>query len=145
MRRRYTRRGQKPIGVIANINVTPMVDLVLILLIIFMTAAPLATSMIAVQLPKTTHAPASKPSQNRPLVISLDAEGKLYLNEAPMTPQELNARLMQTDKKERVFFRADKALAYEKVIGMIDTIKQSGIENVALVTQTGNKHEEKAR
>ncbi len=124
---------------LAEINVTPMVDVMLVLLIIFMVAAPLMTSGVTVDLPKASAAPLSQDSE--PLTISVNAEGKIYLQDAELGLPDLAPRLASlSDNKldRRIFVRGDKGLAYGRIMEIMATITQGGFTKVALLAeQTG--------
>jgi biopolymer transport protein ExbD len=117
-----------------EINVTPFIDVILVLLIIFMVAAPLATVDIAVDLPGATAQPTPRPDQ--PIFLSLKADGSLALGDATVTPETLPQALDQAsggDKTQRVFLRGDKAVAYDSVMQTLDALRGAGYLKVALV------------
>ncbi len=124
---------------LAEINVTPLVDVMLVLLIVFMVAAPLMTSGVNVDLPKTSAAPLSQDSE--PLTVSLNAEGKVFLQDTETGIPELVAKLQAiADGKQdrRIYVRGDKGIAYGKVMEVMATITQGGFTKVALLAeQTG--------
>ncbi len=117
---------------LAEINVTPLVDVILVLLIIFMVSAPMMQSGIDVNLPETTTGAALEEQR---VVITLTADKKLYINNDIIHPELFADRMtkLATLKKE-VFLKADKTLPYGEVIRLIGRLKKAGIENVALVT-----------
>lgn len=117
---------------LAEINVTPLVDVILVLLIIFMVSAPMMQSGIDVNLPETTTGAALEEQR---VVITLTADKKLYINNDIIHPKLFTERMkkLATLKKE-VFLKADKTLPYGEVIRLIGRLKKAGIENVALVT-----------
>ncbi len=124
---------------LAEINVTPLVDVMLVLLIVFMVAAPLMTSGVPVDLPKTSAAPLSQDSE--PLTVSVNSEGKIYLQDTEATLPELVSKLQAiSDNKSdrRIFVRGDKGIAYGRVLEVMATITQGGFTKVALLAeQTG--------
>jgi len=124
---------------LAEINVTPLVDVMLVLLIVFMVAAPLMTSGVPVDLPKTSAAPLNQDSE--PLTVSLTAEGKVFLQESETSIPDLVTKLQAiSDNKtdRRIFVRGDKGIAYGKVLEVMATITQGGFTKVALLAeQTG--------
>ena len=132
---RPTRR-YKPMS---EINVTPLVDVMLVLLIVFMVAAPLMTSGINVDLPKTSAAPLSQDAE--PLTVAMNAEGKIYLQDTELQLPDLVTKLEaisdgKTDR--RIYVRGDKGLAYGKVMEVMAIITQGGFTKVALLAeQTG--------
>ncbi len=134
--------GHKPRGryrPLAEINVTPLVDVMLVLLIVFMVAAPLMTSGVTVDLPKTNAAPLSQDSE--PLTVSLNGEGKLFLQESEVQLPELVTKLQaiaQNKPDRRIFVRGDRGIAYGRVMEVMATITQGGFTKVALLAeQTG--------
>ena len=126
---------------LAEINVTPLVDVMLVLLIVFMVAAPLMTSGVPVDLPKTSAAPLSQDAD--PLTVSVNAEGKIFLQDAEATLPELVSKLQAiSDNKSdrRIFVRGDKGIAYGRVLEVMATITQGGFTKVALLAeQTGGQ------
>lgn len=128
-------RGRKR-AVMADINVTPMVDVMLVLLVIFMVTAPLLTAGVSVNLPKAK-AKAISQQDNKPLEISLDAKGNIYIADIRMTPEELNEKLRGVAAESpdlRVYIRADQRLDYGKVMGVMAAVNMAGFTKIALVT-----------
>ena len=125
---------------LAEINVTPMVDVMLVLLIIFMVTAPLMTSGVSVDLPKTNAQPLN--SDSEPLTVSIKADGSIFLQEQAVDVGELVARLQaiaQNNADRRIFVRGDKDLAYGRIMEVMGTINQGGFTKVALLAeQTGS-------
>ena len=124
---------------LAEINVTPLVDVMLVLLIVFMVAAPLMTSGVTIDLPKASAAPLSQDSE--PLTISVNAEGKIYLQETEVQLSDLAPKLAaMSDNKldRRIFVRGDKGVAYGRIMEVMGAITQGGFTKVALLAeQTG--------
>lgn len=128
----------------AEINVTPFVDVMLVLLIIFMITAPLLTQGIDVELPKADAKPLDAPTdeQDLPLVLSIDADGNLYLNagddeEKPIAAQELVARtraVLTQRPATRVFVKADQSVPYGRVVYAMVLLQQGGAESVGFIT-----------
>jgi biopolymer transport protein TolR len=120
----------------AEINVTPMVDVMLVLLIVFMVAAPLLTVGVPIDLPKTK-ADTLK-GQDEPLSITVNAQGKIYLQETEIANvDELVPRLAaiaQNKKDTRIFVRGDRAINYGRVMEVMGMINGAGFTQVALVT-----------
>ena len=117
-----------------EINVTPFIDVMLVLLIIFMVAAPLATVDIPVDLPVSNAAPAPKPE--RPVHLSLQADGTLTVNAEPVTLDTLGAtivRVTEEDREQRVFLRADKAVVYDDIMRAMNVLRGAGYVHIALV------------
>lgn len=118
----------------SEINVTPMVDVMLVLLVIFMVTAPLLTVGVAVDLPKSA-APTLK-GADEPLVVSLNSKGQVFLMETEVKPAELAPRLTAISKgapDRRIFIRADKAVNYGRVMEVMGLISAGGFTKVALV------------
>jgi biopolymer transport protein TolR len=128
------RRGRyRPL---AEINVTPMVDVMLVLLIIFMVTAPLMTSGVSVDLPKTNAAPLN--SDSEPLTVSIKADGSIFLQEQGVAVADLVSKLQAIAKnnpERRIFVRGDKDLAYGRIMEVMGTITQGGFTKVALLAQ----------
>jgi len=134
-RARARRRSnhQKPMS---EINVTPMVDVMLVLLIIFMVAAPLLTVGVPLELPKT-RAEALPVEQEAPLTINLDAEGRIYIQKTEVGAENLVAKLtaIQTERQtDKVFLRADRSLDYGVVMQIMGALSAGGFRNIGLVT-----------
>ncbi len=134
-RRRRRRRNQQ----MSEINVTPFVDVMMVLLIIFMVAAPLVTVGVPVELPKT--AAASLPSeQEEPLAVTLTAEGLVQIQTTEVTDEEIVPRLraiLSERTSDRVFLRADGSIPYARVVTIMGALNAAGITNIGLVTDTG--------
>jgi biopolymer transport protein TolR len=124
---------------LAEINVTPLVDVMLVLLIIFMVTAPLMTSGVPVDLPKANAQPINNDSE--PLTVSMNAEGKVFLQDQEVTLEGLVPKLQEIAKnnpERRIFVRGDKDIAYGKIMQVMGTITQGGFTKVALLAeQTG--------
>jgi biopolymer transport protein ExbD/biopolymer transport protein TolR len=119
---------------LAEINVTPLVDVMLVLLIISMLAAPMLQRGINLQLPATQSA--SEISEAR-FVVSVDREARIRINDRPVHPELLQERMKSlalTHPSETVFLRADKTLPYGEVLLIMDKIRTAGVTRVALVT-----------
>jgi len=116
---------------LAEINVTPLVDVVLVLLIIFMVAAPMMKSGIDINLPKTS---AGKPIEENKTVITLKKNGELLIDDKEIHPGIFEEKIKKIAKiKNEVFLQADQSVPYGKVIKLIGIMKKNGIENVSLV------------
>ena len=126
------RRGRyRPL---AEINVTPLVDVMLVLLIIFMVTAPLMTSGVSVDLPKTTSQPLNTDSE--PLTVSINAQGAIFLQEDPVDLTDLVAKLQaiaQNNPERRIFVRGDKSNTYGRIMEVMGTITEGGFTKVALL------------
>ena len=128
------RRGRR--APIADINMTPFIDVMLCLLIIFMVAAPLLTAGVPLDLPKSE---ANALNQEKdPLTISVDAKGDIYLQETKVTLDEVVPKLTsiaQQGYEERVFVRGDKGISYGQVMQVMGRISGAGFKKVALITE----------
>ena len=121
---------------LAEINVTPLVDVMLVLLIIFMVTAPLMSTAVNVDLPKVATTPINQDSE--PLTVSIDATGQVYLQDQKVDLPELVAKLQalsQNDKDRRIFVRGDKANQYGRIIEVMGTIVQGGFTKAALLSE----------
>jgi biopolymer transport protein TolR len=125
--------GYRPM---AEINITPMVDVMLVLLIIFMVAAPLMVTGVPIELPKTT---AAKLGQSKkPMVVTLTSEGKIQIRNDFVTREELIPKLREIRANEGdavVYVRADKKNAYGDVMDILGDVGQSGFGRVSLLSQ----------
>lgn len=133
---RARRGGRGSYRPMSDINVTPFVDVMLVLLVVFMVAAPLLTVGVPVDLPRTEAS--QMVGQDEPLVVSVNAKGEVYLQETPITLEQLVPRLVaitQNKKDTRIFVRGDRAIAYGKVMEVMGTVNLAGFSRVALVTQ----------
>ncbi|MBA4789320.1 MAG: protein TolR [Rhizobiales bacterium] len=132
--RRSRRRGSG--AVISEINVTPMVDVMLVLLIIFMVSAPLLTVGVPIDLPQTA---AKSMDQNKdPITVSVNDKGQIYIGDAEVTYADLVTKLQSVTKgnmDERIFVRGDKKVDYGTVMRVMGRLSGSGFKRVALVTE----------
>jgi biopolymer transport protein TolR len=134
-RRGGRRGGRKGGGPISEINVTPLVDVMLVLLIIFMVAAPLMTVGVPIDLPET--AAKEMNADTQPITISVDKDGKIFLQETPVEIDEVVAKLQaiaKTGYEERIFMRGDTNAAYGTVMQVMANISSAGYKNIGLVT-----------
>ncbi|WP_347822151.1 protein TolR [uncultured Planktomarina sp.] len=133
---RRRRRRSRPV---AEINVTPFVDVMLVLLIVFMVAAPLLTVGVDVDLPKT--AAGALPSESEePLTVTLTAEGAIVIQTTETPETEFLTRLRgiaQERADDKVFLRADGAIAYARVMQIMGAMNAAGFGNIGLVTDLG--------
>ena len=135
-RRRGRRRRSQPM---AEINVTPFVDVMMVLLIIFMVAAPLLTVGVPVELPRTA-AGALPGETEEPLTITLTAEGRIQIQTTDVPRDQLVARLRAIAaerQSDQVFLRADGAIPYAQVMQVMGALNAGGFSDVGLVTDTG--------
>ncbi len=134
------RRGVPRYGAMADINMTPFIDVMLVLLIIFMVAAPLLASGVPIDLPQTKAAALN--IDQKPISISIDEKGDLFLNDQPTKPEELIAKLQVLAKAgfdERLYVRGSKSVNYGRVAEIMTLITSSGYKKVALVTEQSTK------
>ena len=121
---------------LSEINVTPMVDVMLVLLIVFMVAAPLMTSGINVDLPKASANPV--PQDSDPITVSVDSQGTIYLGDTPVELPDLVTKLqaLAQDKPDRrIFVKGDRVLNYGRVMEVVANIAQGGFTKVALLAE----------
>ena len=120
----------------AEINVTPLVDVVLVLLIIFMVTAPLMQRGIDVDLPRTVSQTAD---QDERTVVSIDKDGKIFIGDVQVPMEDLSEQIRQRavgkENQHAVFLRGDKTLRYEVIMQVMDEMKRSGVPTIGLVTE----------
>ena len=126
--------GKDELDEVHEINVTPFIDVMLVLLIIFMVAAPLATVDISVDLPASTAE--QQPRPDKPVFVTVKSDLSLALGDTVVARDGLGGALMQAtqgDKDARIFLRADKAVAYGELMDVMNLLRSSGFLKVALV------------
>ena len=126
-------RGQDKLP-LSNINVTPFVDVMLVLLVIFMVTAPIIQQGVEVNLPQAKASPVV--GEAEPLIVSISREGRVYLNDNEVTPAELRTKLQairNLDAQKPVYLRADRDVRYGSVITTIGEIKGAGIERLGMI------------
>jgi biopolymer transport protein TolR len=136
---RLTRRRRRPR--MSEINVTPFVDVMLVLLIVFMVTAPLLTVGVTVDLPETRSSPL--PGQDEPLTVSVTRDGSVYLQESAIAIEELGPRLQAITERSpdaRIFVRGDRVIDYGRVMQVVGTIHAAGFTRVALVTDADEEN-----
>jgi biopolymer transport protein TolR len=124
------------VGSIAQINVTPLVDVMLVLLVIFMVTAPIIQQGVSVELPKTRAAALS--AADEPLVVGIAENGKIYLNDNLIALDELRGKLVaiaQARPDRQVLLRADRRVAYGEVVRVIAAVKEAGVSRLGMVTE----------
>lgn len=129
----------------SEINITPMVDVMLVLLVIFMVAAPMMTTGVTVDLPQSAANPVA--GQDEPLTISITSDGKVYVQKSPVALKDLKAKLsaVTNEKKDtRIFVRGDKSVDYGKIMLVVGEINSAGFSKVALITD-GNGPADKGK
>jgi biopolymer transport protein TolR len=132
--RRRRRRGKR--GAINEINMTPFIDVMLVLLIIFMVAAPMMTAGVPLDLPQTKAAPLN--SDAKPVTLSIKATGQVFLGETELTDEAIVGKLAEVSKAgfdERIFVRGDKKVDYGRVAQVMSIVTTAGYKRVALVTE----------
>jgi biopolymer transport protein TolR len=135
-------RGARKRRLMGEINVVPYIDVMLVLLVIFMVTAPLLTQGIDVQLPQAAADPIVTPQNQEPLVLSIDADGDLYLNvgddeDAPLAAErivELASAVLRRNPKTPVLVKADQRVAYGAVVQAMVLLQQAGAANVGFLT-----------
>ncbi len=130
------RRGVPRYGAMADINMTPFIDVILVLLIIFMVAAPLLTTGVSVDLPRASATALNV--ERKPIAVSLNEQGQLYVMDEPIADADLVAKLQaasQSDVDQRIYLRASKAVPYGRVAEIMAAVTTAGYKKVALVTE----------
>jgi len=133
-------RGRGRYRAMADINVTPLVDVMLVLLIVFMVTAPMLTSGVNVDLPKTNAQPLN--ADATPLTVTISADGQLHLGDSAVLPGDLVAQLQSAssnDNTRRIFVRGDKAVNYGQVMQVMSSIQQGGFSKVAMLVEQTQK------
>jgi biopolymer transport protein TolR len=139
--RRGSRRGGGRGGPISEINVTPLVDVMLVLLIIFMVAAPMMTTGVPIDLPQTQAGALN--AQTQPITISVKASGEVFIQETAIPVTEIAAKLQAiatTGYNERIFVRGDGQAPYGTIADVMSRIQEAGYKNIGLVTQQKQDH-----
>jgi biopolymer transport protein TolR len=127
--------------VMADINVTPLVDVMLVLLIIFMIAAPMLHQGIEVALPRAEAQPLQMRMED-PLVLSIDRDGKIFLRETPVEIEDLIEQVKaQTETRgdDAVFLKGDRDVPYGRIVEVLDVLHRGGIVHVGMVTDQPKK------
>jgi biopolymer transport protein TolR len=137
--RRRRRRGRRG-GAINEINMTPFIDVMLVLLIILMVAAPLMTVGVPLDLPQTKAAPLNVDA--KPVTLSIKASGQIFLGETELTDETIVGKIAEVAKQgfdERIFVRGDKKVDYGRVAQVMSIVTSAGYKHVALVTEPDQK------
>jgi biopolymer transport protein TolR len=122
--------------IISDINVTPFVDVMLVLLIIFMATAPMMVQGVNVSLPEATTKPLV--SKEEHLLITLDKGGNIYINDYKVAPEQLQVKIkkiLEGHSGQEVYLRADKNISYGAVVTLMSEIKEAGVEKLGMVTE----------
>ena len=134
----FQRQSSDPFDHLADINVTPLVDVMLVLLIIFMVTAPMLHQGISVALPKTATTNLRSGLED-PIVLSISRDGLYYINETPVARGLLKDRLraiLRNHKEKAVLLKADRSLSYGTVVETLDLLNRMGIESLGMITDT---------
>ncbi|KKB07389.1 ExbD/TolR family protein [Devosia chinhatensis] len=127
-------RRRKKSGVISEINITPMVDVMLVLLIIMMVAAPMMTAGVSVDLPRT--AAGEMPSQTRPITVAVTPEGAIFVDENPVSEAQLLTSVSElATPEDRIFLRGDTTANYGTVMRVMGMLSAAGYSKIGLVTE----------
>jgi biopolymer transport protein TolR len=124
----------------SEINVTPLVDVMLVLLVIFMVTAPLVAAHLRIQLPAAPGAIKPKPETMPPLRLTLDTRGQVFLNDQPIKPAFMPAllkRTAQNNPQTEVHLRVDEAVPYGKMVQLLGLVHAAGLDRVSFVVQQG--------
>ena len=128
-------------GLNSDINVTPLVDVMLVLLIIMMLIAPLLQQGVAVTMPEAANT-GEKPDTQDQTVVAIDSRGQFYVNALPVSPDSLVGQVQKVleDKKEKiVYLKGDKDAKYAAIMDVMDAFRKAQIENIALITEKKNQ------
>jgi biopolymer transport protein TolR len=128
-------------GVKADINVTPLVDVMLVLLIIMMLVAPMLEQGVSVKLPKATNS-TEKPQSENQTIVAIAANKSMYVNAQPVPEADLGRRvseILESKTEKVVIIRADEEVEYGAVMAAMDQLRQSGIEDIGLITERLNQ------
>ena len=131
--------GEDRYAPLAEINVTPMVDVMLVLLVIFMVTAPLLTVGVPIDLPKTSAAKLTEPK--KPIVVSLDHDGGLFIGDDKVSGEDFEARLAALaaeDPSRIVYVRSDRANAYAQVMDALGVVNRAGFAKVSLIAEAAS-------
>lgn len=129
--RRHARRA-----VMSEINITPFVDIMLVLVVILMIAAPLLTLGVPIDLPKASVAPLNQ--EREPLILSVDKEGRIYIQDAEVQVDALVPRLIavsESNRDLRIFVRGDREINYGRVMEVMGLVNRAGFTRVALIAE----------
>lgn len=138
--------GRNSRSVLSEINVTPFVDVMLVLLVIFMITAPILYQGVNVNLPQTSSEPIPSVQREKKVVVTLTSEGEIFIEEDKYELSELKLQIREIVRKsgkdirsEQVFLRADTSVPYGKVINVMNEIKKAGVEKLGLITEPVEK------
>jgi len=132
----FTSRGGHTQTALAEINITPLVDVVLVLLVIFMLTAPVLQSGIQVNVPKTKTV---REITEQRTVLTINKDSEVFLNDKPVNlndlPNLLRTQASDTTKQQVIYLRADQSVSFGTFATLMDAVKQAGITNISIVTQ----------
>lgn len=134
------RRRRRSRAVMSEINITPMVDVMLVLLIIFMVAAPMMTAGVPIDLP--TSAAAAMPNQADPVTVGVTPEGAIFIDETPVAEADLIAQLQErgvNGAEDRIFLRGDTSANYGAVMRVMGLLSSGGFSKIGLITQPADQ------
>ena len=144
--RRAGESGEESYQPMAEINVTPMVDVMLVLLVIFMVTAPLLTVGVPVDLPQTQAPAINEPKE--PLVITINSKGDVYLQNNQIDPKDLGARLVavtNNNPNATIYVRGDRAIDYGRVLEVMGIVSSAGFTKVSLIAELPGTNEKALR
>jgi biopolymer transport protein TolR len=121
----------------SEINVTPLVDVMLVLLIIFMVTAPMMQEGVSVDLPQAQGSPLDKKEENQKIIITVAAQGKILVNDVEVPEGELPDKIMQATKDKpstEVYLRGDKSVPFGSVVRIMGTLTKAGVPNLGIIT-----------
>lgn len=137
MRRSVKVKRRRTKAHLAELNITPLIDVMLVLLVIFMVSAPMMTTGVPLDLPSGKK-PSSMTETKQPLTVSIDKDAKVFIMDKEVTQDELSARLSSAGpeaKADRVYLRADKSLKYSVVASVMSILSNSGFAKIALIME----------
>ena len=125
---------------LSDINVTPFIDVMLVLLVIFMVVTPLMTSSVKVELPKATNS--QQDIENKPIILYLNQDDEIIISQKVVNLEQIGENLdelSQNDKEKTIFLQMDKSTNYERLMQIVQSVKQSGYNKIALSMELKNE------